>query len=115
VGFDVTERCAASPVGAAFLVAVDTGAVAFDRNPGASDATIITSALTPAHREILLPLVCGPGTRSQRTAMPPRFTHGPNETFVKLAGRRALATLLAVLTRAGHVTPAPATRRDSGS
>jgi len=115
VGFDVTERCAASPVGAAFLAAADAGAVAFDRNPGASDATIITSALTPAYREILLPLVCGPGTRSQRTARPPRFTHGPNETFVKPAGRRALATLLAVLTRAGHVTPAPATRRDRGS
>lgn len=115
VGFDVTARCASSPVGAAFLVAADTGSVGFDRNPGASDATIITSALTPAYREILLPLVCGPGTRSQRSAMPPRFTHGPNETFVKPAGRRALATLLAILTRAGHVTPAPATLHDSGS
>ena len=111
VGFDVTHRCASSPVGATFLAAADSGAVAFDRNPGASDATIITSALPPAYLEILLPLVCGPGTRSQRGATPPRFTHGPNETFVKPAGRRALSALLAVLTRAGHLTPAPATRR----
>jgi hypothetical protein len=113
VGFDVNDRCSLSPVGAAFLAAADSGAVAFDRNPGASDATIIISALPPAYLETLLPLVCGPGTRSQRGATPPRFTHGPDETFVKPAGRRALSALLAILTRAGHLTPAPATRRDT--
>jgi hypothetical protein len=107
VGFDVSHRCASSPVGAAFLAAGNAGAVAFDRNPGASDATMITSVLAPAYRENLLPLVCGPGTRSQRNAAPPRLTHGPNETFIKPAGRRALATLLALLTRAGHATPVP--------
>jgi hypothetical protein len=105
-GFDVTERCHLAPVGVAFLAATASGAAAFDRNPGSSDATIITSSLPPAYRDILLPLVYGPGTRSQRRATPPRLTHGPNETFVKAAGSQSLAVLLAVLTRAGHLTPA---------
>lgn len=101
-GFDVTGRCHLAPVGAAFLAATASGAAAFDRNPGSSDATIITSSLPPAYRDILLPLVYGPGTRSQRRATPPRLTHGPNETFVKAAGSQSLAVLLDVLTRAGH-------------
>jgi hypothetical protein len=51
----------------------------------------------------LLPLVYGPGTRSQRLASPPRLTHGPNETFLKVAGRQSLEVLLAALHRAGHL------------
>lgn len=102
-GFDVAARCHLAPVGAAFLAANAAGDLAFDRNPGSSDATIITSSLSPAFRDLLLPLVCGPGTRSQRAATPPRLTHGPNESFVKAAGARALAVLLDVLTRAGHL------------
>ena len=103
-GFDVADRCHLSPVGAAFLAATSSGIVAFDRNPGSSDATIITSSMPPAYREILLPLVYGPGTRSQRSTQPPRLTHGPNETFIKAAGTQSLAVLLEVLTRAGHVS-----------
>lgn len=102
-GFDAADRCHLAPVGAAFLAATASGIAAFDRNPGSSDATIITSSMLPAHREILLPLVYGPGTRSQRSATPPRLTHGPNETFIKAAGTQSLAVLLEVLTRAGHV------------
>jgi hypothetical protein len=102
-GFDVAHRCHLAPIGAAFLAATSSGIAAFDRNPGSSDATIITSSMLPAHREFLLPLVYGPGTRSQRRATPPRLTHGPNETFIKAAGTQSLAVLLDVLTRAGHI------------
>jgi hypothetical protein len=102
-GFDVADRCHLAPIGAAFLAATSSGIAAFDRNPGSSDATIITSSMLPAHREFLLPLVYGPGTRSQRRATPPRLTHGPNETFIKAAGTQSLAVLLDVLTRAGHI------------
>jgi hypothetical protein len=103
-GFDVADRCHLAPVGAAFLAATSSGTAAFDRNPGSSDATIITSSMPSAYRDILLPLVYGPGTRSQRRATPPRLTHGPNETFIKTAGAQSLAVLLDVLTRAGHVS-----------
>jgi hypothetical protein len=92
-------------VGRAFLEIAQTGDVRFERNLGASDATIITASMPPAQRDALLPLVCGPGTRSQRNATPPRLTHGPNETFVKAAGARSLALLVEVLRRAGHVRP----------
>lgn len=103
-GFDVAARCAATPVGAAFTNAVTAGHAGFDRNPGSSDATIITSSLAPADQTRLLPLVYGPGTRSQRLAVPPRLTHGPNETFIKVAGRQSLEVLIAALRHAGHVT-----------
>ncbi len=104
-GFDVTARCPVHAVGRAFLEIAQTGDVRFERNLGASDATIITASMPPAQRDALLPLVCGPGTRSQRNATPPRLTHGPNETFVKAAGARSLALLVEVLRRAGHVRP----------
>ncbi|MEI6051423.1 MAG: M20/M25/M40 family metallo-hydrolase [Opitutaceae bacterium] len=103
-GFDVAERCAAARVGAAFITAVESGHAGFERNPGSSDATIITSSLPPAYQALILPLVYGPGTRSQRQASPQRLTHGPNETFMKVAGRQSLEVLFAALHRAGHVT-----------
>ena len=102
-GFDVAARCADAPVGAAFIAAVTSGRAGFDRNPGASDATIITSSLPAAYQAQLLPLVFGPGTRSQRLASPPRLTHGPNETFLKVAGRQSLEVLIEVLKRAEHL------------
>jgi hypothetical protein len=103
-GFDVAARCPDAPLGAAFIAAVASGHAGFDRNPGASDATIITSSLPPAYQARLLPLVYGPGTRSQRLATPPRLTHGPNETFLKVAGRQSLEVLIATLRQAQHVT-----------
>jgi hypothetical protein len=102
-GFDVKARCPAHAVGRAFLELAQGGEVRFERNLGASDATIITSSMLTSFRDALLPLVCGPGTRSQRSATPPRLTHGPNETFVKAAGARSLALLAEVLRRAGHL------------
>jgi hypothetical protein len=102
-GFDVADRCHLSPVGAAVLAAAADAVIGLDQNPGSSDATIITSSMAPAHQANILPLVYGPGTRSQRRATPPRLTHGPNETFVKTAGLRSLAGLISILTRAGHL------------
>ena len=102
-GFDVADRCHLSPVGAAVLAAAADATIGLDQNPGSSDATIITSSMAPAHQANLLPLVYGPGTRSQRSATPPRLTHGPNETFIKAAGHRSLAGLISILTRAGHL------------
>jgi len=104
-GFDVSSRCPDNAVGRALLDLAQAGEVRFERNLGASDATIITSSMTPAHRTHLLPLVCGPGTRSQRRAAPPRLTHGPNETFVKAAGARSMALLREAISQAGHLHP----------
>ena len=102
-GFDVAALCHRSPLGAAVLAHAAAGAIALDQNPGSSDATIITSSMPAEHRANLLPLVYGPGTRSQRGAIPPRLTHGPNETFIKAAGQRSLTVLLEMLAAAGHV------------
>lgn len=102
-GFDVSDRCHLAPVGAAVLAAAADATIGLDQNPGSSDATIITSSMHPVHQANLLPLVYGPGTRSQRSATPPRLTHGPNETFIKTAGFRSLAGLISILTRAGHL------------
>jgi len=103
-GWDATARVAESAVGRAFLAAADEGNARFARNPGASDATMITASLPAAYRATLLPLVCGPGTRSQREAVPPRLTHGPNETLIKVAAERSLQLLWRVLRSAGHLT-----------
>ncbi len=102
-GFDATTRLAESAVGRAFTTAAKAGLVEFERNPGSSDATIITSAMPREFRATLVPLVYGPGSRSQREATPPRLTHGPNETFVKSAGEASLAVLLRVLRESGHL------------
>jgi hypothetical protein len=102
-GWDATARVAESAVGRAFLAAADKGNAQFARNPGASDATMITASLPAAYRATLLPLVCGPGTRSQREAVPPRLTHGPNETLIKAAAERSLQLLWRVLSSAGHL------------
>lgn len=103
-GFDATGRVGEAAVGRGLAELAREGAVVFDRNPGASDASIITAAMPAEWRRNLVPLVCGPGTRSQRGATPPRLTHGPNETFVKAAGANALAVLREAWRRAGHVT-----------
>jgi hypothetical protein len=92
-----------SSVGRAFLAAEQRGEVEFGRNPGASDATMITASLTKDQRAALLPLVCGPGTRSQREANPPRLTHGPNETLIKSAAARSLGLIWQVLGESGHL------------
>jgi hypothetical protein len=70
-------------------------------NIGCSDATIIHSALDSKHKDRVIPLVMGPGTRSQRKRKPPRLTHGRNETFDKASGRMALGFITGVLAKMG--------------
>lgn len=70
-----------------------------DSNPGQSDASIIYQAIDLPFRHQLLPIVIGPGTRSQKQAIPPRLTHGVNETFNKIAGKQAIQTLVELLKR----------------
>lgn len=68
-------------------------------NIGASDASIVYNSVDPEIRKCLLPIVMGPGTRSQPHADPPRFTHGRNETFDKDSGKKAMILISDVLSR----------------
>jgi hypothetical protein len=68
-------------------------------NIGCSDASIAYNTVNPSLRKNLLPVVMGPGTRSQPHTHPPRFTHGRNETFDKDSGRKAMVYITDVLSR----------------
>jgi len=68
-------------------------------NIGCSDASILYNVVKPRFRKNLLPIIMGPGTRSQPHAHPPRFTHGRNETFDKESGRKAMVYISTVLCR----------------
>ncbi len=74
-------------------------------NPGSSDASVILNSMAPRYRSQLLPIVVGPGTRSQKLLRPPRLTHGANETFNKASGRSAISTILELFYRMGHLVP----------
>jgi len=68
-------------------------------NIGCSDASIVYNTVSPSLRKTFLPIVMGPGTRSQPHAHPPRFTHGRNETFDKESGGKAMIYITDVLSR----------------
>ncbi len=72
-------------------------------NPGASDASIIYSSMDSEEQKKILPIVIGPGTRSQKHLSPPRLTHGSNETFDKSSGIKAIQTLLDLIRLTGHL------------
>ena len=73
-------------------------AVAFQGNPGRSDATQVWFGLPEALRGgAVLPFTCGPGHRSHRTRDGGGFlrkTHGVNEGFHIASGRRTLPFFL---------------------
>lgn len=75
-------------------------------NVGCSDASILYNTVTPEIRKTLLPVIMGPGTRSQPQAVPPRFTHGRNETLDKQSAHKAMVYITHVLSRlnAVHLT-----------
>lgn len=73
-------------------------------NIGASDATIVTRSMKSEYQKRFYPIVMGPGTRSQRTRVPPRLTHGKNETFDKQSGKACAEFLLFVLAELKAVT-----------
>jgi hypothetical protein len=99
-GLDVRQELSQSPLAA---ILTDCRSPELDieltHNIGCSDASILYSAVTPALREKLLPIVMGPGTRSQPHAHPPRFTHGRNETFDKESAKQAMIYITDVLFR----------------
>jgi hypothetical protein len=66
-------------------------------NVGCSDASILYNSVNSKLRESLLPIIMGPGTRSQPHAVPPRFTHGRNETLDKQSARKAMIYITEVL------------------
>lgn len=103
-GLDVRERLSQSPL-ADILKACRSQALDIELtdNIGCSDASIVYNTLHPAFRRRLLPVIMGPGTRSQPQAQPPRFTHGRNETYDKECGRQAMIYLTDVLSRLGGV------------
>ena len=68
-------------------------------NIGCSDASIVYNTINSALRKNFLPVIMGPGTRSQPHAHPPRFTHGKNETFDKESGKKAMIYITDVLSR----------------
>ena len=74
----------------------DIGGIEEEFNPGDSDASTIYNSLSPEQQSRFLPLTMGPG-RSQRKAIPPRLTHGVNETFDKDSGIQSIRDLLEII------------------
>ena len=66
-------------------------------NIGGSDATGIYATLNPKFKRNFIPLIMGPGSRSQRNKNPQRLTHGKNETFDKESGEKAIIYIIKVL------------------
>lgn len=104
-GFDISTRFIASSA-YQILVAENNNfiPVQCEFNPGASDASTIYNALSAEQQKKFLPLVIGPGTRSQKNADPPRLTHGRNETFDKLSGEKAVYAILWMLQGLNFIT-----------
>ncbi len=87
------------------IQSLSTGSLSvfLDDNIGCSDASIIFNALLPEYKHKTIPLVMGPGTRSQPMATPPRYTHGPNETFDNKAGLSAIKAITSLLEKLGFL------------
>jgi len=103
-GFDISERFCRMPE-AAFFDRLKPPGLAVERaaNTGCSDGSIIFNTLSPSLRQAVHPIVCGPGTRSQRDIDPPRLTHGRNETFDKAAGRSVVVLISRFLEAIGSI------------
>jgi len=99
-GLDVRGRLSQSPLaGILDDCRIPELDIELTDNIGCSDASIVYNATTPKLRKNLLPVIMGPGTRSQPHAHPRRFTHGRNETFDKESGRKAMIYITDVLSR----------------
>ncbi len=77
--------------------------ITFEVNPGSTDTGRIYATCRKQIRDIFLPITMGPGSRSQRAAIPPRLTHGVNETFDKQSGLIAIKFISQVLCEMGFV------------
>lgn len=98
-GFDIEEKFMKAPL-AGMLTSALEGAeidIQYTFNVGASDGTIVFGSMEENLKERFYPIVMGPGCRSQRNLEHPRLTHGKNETFDKVSGRKAVEFLLEVV------------------
>jgi len=99
-GMDVRQKLSRSPLADILTDCCSPDLdIELTHNIGCSDASILYSAVNPALRKKLLPIVMGPGTRSQPHADPPRFTHGRNETLDKESAKQAMIYITDVLCR----------------
>ena len=99
-GMDVRQKLSQSPLAECLAdCRTEDLDIELTDNIGCSDASIVYNTVNPAIRKKLLPIIMGPGTRSQAHADPPRFTHGRNETFDQESGRQAMIYITDVLSR----------------
>lgn len=78
--------------------------LSFEINPGSTDSGTIYASCSEEIRRIFLPITMGPGSRSQRQAVPPRLTHGANETYDKKSGLAAISFITQVLAEMGFIS-----------
>lgn len=93
-GYDISDRLLQDTIYTHLLAVENPLNPKLTTNPGTTDSGRVYS-ICPS----ILPITCGPGTRSQRTATPPRLTHGMNETYHKTAGLQALQYITDVFER----------------
>jgi hypothetical protein len=99
-GMDVRQKLSQSPLAECLEdCRTEDLDIELTDNIGCSDASIVYNTVNPAIRKKLLPIIMGPGTRSQPHAEPPRFTHGRNESFDKESGKKAIIYITDVLSR----------------
>lgn len=97
-GYDVQKRLMRDKIYTVFNNSTSSRlAIMYDKNPGTTDSGRIYASCSKEVKNKLLPLTLGPGSRSQRDTIPPRMSHGPNETFVKSAGLEVIVFITQVL------------------
>jgi len=104
-GFNVEEKFKQNKISKILEDCKDESALKLEYscNIGGSDATAIYSSMDVKNRERFLPIVMGPGSRSQRDNPKPRLTHGKNETYDKEGGEKAMVFITKVLERLGFI------------
>ena len=79
-------------------VAADDMGLELDINPGNSDGSYIYNQIPSQYRDGFVPLVIGPGCRSQWDREPVRLTHGVNETLHKVSAFQAVDFIARLIT-----------------
>ncbi|MBI5414106.1 M20/M25/M40 family metallo-hydrolase [Candidatus Peregrinibacteria bacterium] len=104
-GFDGTGKFRDDRISKVFHECEKTSEIKIEytHNIGGSDASTILNSLPKNLLPNFLPIVMGPGSRSQRNAIPPRLTHGKNETFDKESGGKAICFITEVLEKSGFL------------
>lgn len=71
----------------------------FERNLGSTDSGTIYRYCDSSLKHKFLPITMGPGCGSQRNAVPPRLSHGVNETYMKKPGLEAIKYITQLLNK----------------